>query len=532
MNKKGFTLIELLVAIIIVGILSAFVIIQTNNAINSSKDAKRKADIGLLASAVVSYSSENYSAKPVSIMACTINNDCPSEINSALSPFLDVLPSDPNTGNYYIYQSDGTDCTISAVLSTGKTYQYSCSNDQVVTEAPVVGVCGSLSNTTSTAYAEGTTEWPNSSFCSSGTVVSAPTFPVAGSSVAWTCSGMYLGGSTDCTAYHALNGVCGSLSNTTSTAYAQSVSSWPSTDYCSTGTASSTPAFPSVGTYVSWNCAGVYGGNNASCNAYHALNGVCGSAEKSYSYTDTSFGSVSFCSSGTISPTPSFPAQGGSSSWSCVGAYSGVTDSCLATRTYPPLEVVVAGTTCPSGYTFMVYHYPTQSCGTSCTNNYYWCNECDHEYWQRSCTIPDTWSSAAPSCGLQQCYRVSCSEISCYPITCTAGSPDQVKCLLTNIPSSAGEQNVAGSTCPAGYHALVYHYSPRTCSTSCTNNYYWCNECSSDYWNSSCTTPDAWSSVPPTCSYFQAYRVSCSEIDKSYLTCTAGSPDQVRCVKN
>jgi len=530
-QHKAFTLIELLVAISIVGIFVSFIFIQTNNAINSSNDAKRKADIELLASAVVSYSSENYSTKPVSITACTINDNCPSEIDSALSPFLDVLPSDPNAGKHYIYQSNGTDCTISAVLSTGKTYQYSCSTNQAVTEAPVTGVCGSLSNTTSTAYVQGVTEWPSSSFCSSGNVVSAPTFPAAGSSATWTCSGMYLGGSTDCTAYHALNGACGSIANTSSTAYAQSASSWPSTNYCSSGTASSTPTFPGIGTYVSWNCTGAYGGDNVSCNAYHALNGACGSAEKSYSYTDTSFGSVVFCSSGIISATPSFPGQGGSSSWSCAGAYNGITDSCLATRTYPPLEVVVAGTTCPSGYTFMVYHYSTQSCGTSCTNNYYWCRECSGDYWDRSCTIPDTWSSVAPSCGLQQCGRVSCSEISCYPVTCTA-SPDQVKCLLTNIPPSAGEQNVAGSTCPAGYHALVYHYSSSTCSTSCTNNYYWCSECSGGSWDSSCTTPDAWSSAPPTCSYFQAGRVNCSEITKNYLTCTAGSPDRVRCVKD
>lgn len=72
------------------------------------------------------------------------------------------------------------------------------------------------------------------------------------------------------------------------------------------------------------------------------INGACGTANGvAFNYFNASYGSSTLCSAGTINPeTPSFPAIGGSASWTCVGINSGTTASCSASRG-----------SCPSGIT-------------------------------------------------------------------------------------------------------------------------------------------------------------------------------------
>lgn len=65
MQNKSFTLIEIVATIAVVGILSLFVIVQNNSAVNAGKDSKRKLDIGILSNAVVLYSNDNYHVKPI-----------------------------------------------------------------------------------------------------------------------------------------------------------------------------------------------------------------------------------------------------------------------------------------------------------------------------------------------------------------------------------------------------------------------------------------------------------------------------------
>lgn len=128
MKTKALTLIEMLVAVAVISILAGFVFVNMNGAANAGKDMKRKADIEVIKNAIVQYRSEHYSIGPVQVASCNIGSDC-TVLSSDLEPFLASFPQDPN-GTYYTYQStDGTDCTISAVLSNSTTYTYTCSTD-------------------------------------------------------------------------------------------------------------------------------------------------------------------------------------------------------------------------------------------------------------------------------------------------------------------------------------------------------------------------------------------------------------------
>ncbi|MFA5086258.1 MAG: type II secretion system protein [Candidatus Paceibacterota bacterium] len=390
---RSFTLVELLVIIAIIGILSSLIYVQTNNAVNSGKDSKRKSDVALLASGVHVYSIG--SDLPIS-SPCNIGSTCSSEIDEALIDQLGPLPTDPDSDKAYIYQSDGTDCTISSVLSNGETYQYDCSDDAMTQSEPIAGQCGGAA----ASYMPGTTTWTSSEFCLGTTPSSNPSFPSAdGTSVSWTCPGQYLGSPTTCTAYRGQNGVCGTLVNTTSTAYSPETSSYPSSDYCSSGDLASTPSFPEQGSSSLWVCNAKYAGTNASCTAYRGQNGVCGTSANgnyylsseiinpcgtgtatvtgsgsptgyftwscpftyvgsnasctanlkvdgvcgsraaTYPYTQTDWtASTYYCSSGTASASPSFPGVGSSVNWNCSGVNGGVAaQNCTATRESIPM---------------------------------------------------------------------------------------------------------------------------------------------------------------------------------------------------
>ncbi|MDD4409573.1 MAG: type II secretion system protein [Candidatus Pacebacteria bacterium] len=60
------------------------------------------------------------------------------------------------------------------------------------------------------------------------------------------------------------------------------------------------------------------------------VSGVCGTANKSYYATSVSFGTDTFCHTGTILVNPVFPAIGASVSWSCVGVSGGDAADCSA----------------------------------------------------------------------------------------------------------------------------------------------------------------------------------------------------------
>jgi hypothetical protein len=64
-----------------------------------------------------------------------------------------------------------------------------------------------------------------------------------------------------------------------------------------------------------------------------STDGQCGTRDTNYAYTTTSWPSGStYCSQGTNSSSPSFPSAGSSVNWNCNSTSGGASDSCTASR--------------------------------------------------------------------------------------------------------------------------------------------------------------------------------------------------------
>jgi len=120
--RRGFTLIELLVVITIVGILIGLSVFGLAGSRESSRDARRKADLELVRSGIEIYRSDclNY---PIA----TYNTNWPSSIvgdgtptGCAVANVYLTPPVDPaSPGRYYVYSSDGTTYELCAALEQG-----------------------------------------------------------------------------------------------------------------------------------------------------------------------------------------------------------------------------------------------------------------------------------------------------------------------------------------------------------------------------------------------------------------------------
>gem|GEM_PF-3317045 len=206
--------------------------------------------------------------------------------------------------------------------------------------------CGGGQNACAGAACGGTCQPPNTTSCNTQSCCTDN---------GTTCN--YTGGSCDttgdnncgvqvsrCNRTVAVAGACGSANKT----YTYDITNFGSDTFCGAGAPSpASPAFPAQGSSTPWSCSGSCGGSAVNCSASRnnaPVAGACGTANKTYTYNITNFGSDTFCGANNTSSPPggviatTFPAQGSSTSWTCTGAYGGSTVNCSASRNNAPIN--------------------------------------------------------------------------------------------------------------------------------------------------------------------------------------------------
>lgn len=98
--SKGFTLIELLIVISIIGVLSALVLTNMQDATVRGRDSRRKNDLKQIQSALEMYRADIGSYAPASGVDVT---SCSGVISSAEATYLRKVPCDPKKSAPYVY---------------------------------------------------------------------------------------------------------------------------------------------------------------------------------------------------------------------------------------------------------------------------------------------------------------------------------------------------------------------------------------------------------------------------------------------
>lgn len=140
-NKLGFTLIELLVVISIIGILVAVSIFGLAGARESSRDARRKADLELIRSGLELYKSDCNKYFPTNFTTASsdaggdplVGSGTPT-VCSATNNYIQAIPMDPiSASRYYRYASigSGTGYEICASLEQSNLSTITCGGSSV-----------------------------------------------------------------------------------------------------------------------------------------------------------------------------------------------------------------------------------------------------------------------------------------------------------------------------------------------------------------------------------------------------------------
>lgn len=130
-GRQGFTLIELLVVISIIGILMAISIIGLAGTRESTRDARRKGDIGLIKSGLELYRADCNSYPTTANFpiagSSLVGDDTSTTACLSENTYISEIPDDPITDSRdYAYTSDGTTYTLCAGLENDTSAETGC----------------------------------------------------------------------------------------------------------------------------------------------------------------------------------------------------------------------------------------------------------------------------------------------------------------------------------------------------------------------------------------------------------------------
>jgi prepilin-type N-terminal cleavage/methylation domain-containing protein len=144
-NQKGFTLIEVLIVVAIIGILTAILVANYNDARKNSRDKIRKSDLK-----TIQLSLELYKAQVGSY---------PSALTSLAPTYVATVPTDPASKSSYLYTSNGTSYKVRT--DSVESQLVTSFSDEFARCPSQIGSCTSLSAIANTyaVYSAGAEGW-------------------------------------------------------------------------------------------------------------------------------------------------------------------------------------------------------------------------------------------------------------------------------------------------------------------------------------------------------------------------------------
>ena len=131
---KGFTLVELLIVVSIIAVLSVVGLVSYTNFLSNSRDAKRKADLSFIQSALEQFhADQKFYPKQQAGIDCTslvngrlhmlLRTECPLKDPTGTRTYLNKVPKDPidSTASFYKYvglSGGPTQCDNTTVFCT------------------------------------------------------------------------------------------------------------------------------------------------------------------------------------------------------------------------------------------------------------------------------------------------------------------------------------------------------------------------------------------------------------------------------